>query len=153
ARGLVETQSPEERRQPRRIGKGLERPAPGRVVALGSVDSVALELVPRGLEQLAEGDARGTGRLAAATAEAEVEVASQAGGKPDSPCGSRPNGEDTPARRSHFLPQDAIGRTLRQADAAVDAGSRAVRRWGIRRVECAGRPGACAHKPPTKRPG
>jgi hypothetical protein len=64
----------EHRTEAARLRKDIQQEAEQRRVPLRRHDAAALELSPRGLEQLAEGYAGRTGRLARPAAEAEVEV-------------------------------------------------------------------------------
>ena len=74
--------------------------------------------------------------------------------EPDPALGGRAHEVDAPARRVHLLAEHAVGRALRQADAAVHAGAQPVHGRRILGVEGAERrPVAGAHSPPTKRPG
>ena len=156
ARPLVQAERVEHGAEPAGMRKGPEDEAQGGAVARGSGDPAALELTPGGLEELAERHAGGTGRLAGATAEAEIQVARHGGREPDPVLGRRAHEIDPAARRVHLLAEDAVGRALRQADPAVHAGAQAVHGGRVLGVEGpeAGADGMhLAHRPPTKRPG
>src|SRR5213593_740118 len=103
------------------MGKGLERPPRGRVITLRSAHALAHELGPRGLEELAERHTRGTGALATAAAQAQIEVARDGRREPDPAFRGRPHEVDAATRRVHLLSEHPIGRALGQADAAVYA--------------------------------
>ena len=91
------------------------------MVALRGADAMALELVARGLEQLAEGHSRGTGRLAAATAEAEVEVRDGRVGQGKASLGERLDEEDPASRRIRLRAENGKGRAIGEAEAAMHA--------------------------------
>ncbi len=143
---LIEAERAQQRAQARRIredavDEGRQHPAvPG--------SAVPLDLRARRLEQLAERHAGRTRRLAGATAEAEVEVPAERLGERDPSLGGRAHEIETAPWRVHFLAEHTVGRTLRQADPAVDARADRVE---IRRVGT--REGARHHSPLTKRPG
>src|ERR1700730_11719 len=133
--------------------KGLEPPPRRRVIAFRSADTFAHELRPRRLEELAEGHPRWAGCLAAAAAEARIEMARESRRETDTTFGRRPHEVDAPSRRVHLLAEHPIRWTLRQADTAVHAGSEPVHGGRIGRVKGAGTGAGRAHSPPTKRPG
>src|SRR5262250_363853 len=150
SRGLVELESPEERGEASGMREGLERPARRRMIGPRSADVLARELGPRRLQELAEGHAGGARRLAAAAPETEIEVTRERWGEPNPSLGGRAHEVDAAARRVHLLAQHSIGRALRQADAAVDAGAQAFRGRSVDGIEGAG--GSHVHSPPAKRP-
>src|SRR6266481_6418798 len=152
SKGLVQPEPPEKGRQARGMRKGLEGPPGGRMIGLRSADSLAHELRARGLQELAERHAGGTGALAAPAAEAEVEVTRHGRREPDAPFRRRAHEIDAPAWRVHLFAEHAIRGALGQADTAVDAGPEPVHGWSIARVEGARARGGRAHSPPTNRP-
>src|SRR5262245_55990502 len=150
SRGLVELEPPEEGGETSGMREGLERPTRRRMIGLRSADVLARELGPRRLQELAEGHAGGARRLAAAAAETEIEVTGEGWGETNPSLGGRAHEIDAAARRVHLLAQHAIGRALRQTDAAVDTGAQALRGRSVDGIEGAG--GGHVQSPPAKRP-
>ena len=111
----------------------LEAPVSGR-------RAVAAELDPRRLEERAELDPRRARGLAGATAETEIQMMREGRRQPDPALGSRAHQVDASARRVHLLAEDPIGRTLRQADPAVDARPQLVEIGRVGAAEGAERP-------------
>src|SRR5262247_1015697 len=149
-RGLVELEPPEKRGEARGIREDLERPARRRMIGLGSAHLLARELGARRLQELAEGHSGWAGRFAAAAAEAEIEMTREGRCEAHPPLRGRAHEVDAAARRVHLLAEHAIGRTLRQTNAAVDAGAETLHGRSIDGIEGAG--SGHAHSPPTKRP-
>src|SRR5207247_5933147 len=123
--------------------EGLEQPPPQ------GAPAAALDLRARRLEQRAERHARRARGLARATAETEVEVARVSLGDVEPALRDGAHQIDATARRVHLLAERAVGRTRRQADAAVHARANVVE--GGRRGQPVGP--RRHHSRPTKRPG
>jgi hypothetical protein len=114
------------------------------------------EIRARRLEQGAELHAGRASRLAGAAAEAKIEVTLIGLGRLEPPLGDGAHEIEAAARRVHLLTEHAVGRALRQADAAVHAGAQHGRGAGLGecRGRCRGSAGAIGHhRPATKRPG
>ena len=157
ARSLVEAQRAE---HGRRAEPGEERRLSAKprvaVVRVGRAHALAGELAARGLEEVAEGHARGAGRLAGAAAEAEVEMARERRRQLGASLGGGAHEVDAAARRVHLLAEHAERRALRQADTAVHAGPKPIhgrRVLGGRIAPTAVPVRHGHHSPPTKRPG
>src|SRR5262245_43979117 len=151
ARALVHAQRAEHPAQAIRVRKEAEDQAlaPSRPPARG----VAAKLGARRLDQRSEGHARRTGRLARAAAKAQIHVADEGLAGLDAALGGGPHQIDAPAGRVHLLAEDAVGRTLGQADSTVDALAQLVEARSRFPPLIAGEHRRPRHRPPTKRPG
>src|SRR5215470_19038788 len=94
--------------------------------------ALVLDIAPRGLQQRAERHSGRTRGLARAATETEIEMPNVGVGNVEPPFGDGAHEVDTAARRVHFLAENAIGGTGRQADPAVHAGSNRINCSGVR---------------------
>src|SRR5262249_15346983 len=126
------------------------RPGRGRLWGSGRGQVLAGERGGRALRERAKGPPGRTGRFAAAAAEAEIEMTREGRSEAHPPLRGCAHQVDAAARRVHLFTEHAIGRTLRQANAAMDAGAETLHGWSVDGIEGTG--GGHAHSPPTKRP-
>ena len=120
AGALVEPHETEHAGEASRLREHSEDQPAEEPAADGTRD-LALDLATHLFEQPAEGHAGRACRLAGPATEAAVHVGDEVRSEPDAPLGGGPHQVDAAARRVHLLPEDPVGRTLGEADPAVDA--------------------------------